>query len=79
MERKTVSKAELLKWLNSELHKDGDFKECRFTSIAELDELDEIGCNWDNANLSCSGISVSVCHTAASRITEAARKMFNVE
>ena len=78
MIRKVIADSELLAWMNRQLHQDTDFTDCQFTSVTRLVEYDNIGCNWTNPNLRCSGIPVAVCQAAAAEIAERARQLFNV-
>lgn len=43
MPRKLISEAELLAWMNRQLHRNLDYKDCRFTSVLRLAETDDIG------------------------------------
>ena len=78
MNRKIISYDELLLWMNDELHKHEDFKDCELTSVTQCEE-DEIGCNWTNPNLTGHGVPVDVCNQKAFEIAEQARQLFNVK
>jgi hypothetical protein len=79
MAQKVISKAALLAWMNGQLHKNKDYKDCEFTSVTKLVGVDDIGCNWTNPNLRGHGIPVAVCQEAAAVIVERARQSFNIE
>lgn len=78
MERKVITETELIEWMNNELHKEEDFKDCKFTSVLRLAE-DDIGCNWSTPNLRCSGIPAIMCQERAAQIAAKAREMFNIK
>jgi len=78
MIRENVSEDDLLRWLNSRLHENGDFSKCRFESISRLAEKDKDGCNWYEAGLHCSGVPVLSCAKDAESIVAEAKKRFNV-
>lgn len=78
MQRKVIPEAELLAWMNQQLHQNSDYKDCQFTSVTRLAESDEIGCNWTNPNLRCSGTPAAVCQAGGAVIVERARQSFNV-
>lgn len=79
MERKIVSQEELIQWMNQKLHVEQDSKDCRFTSVIKLFDKDEIGCNWSDPKLSCSGIPVEVCMESAGWIISEAKTLFNIK
>jgi hypothetical protein len=79
MERKVISETELIEWMNRELHKVEDYKGCKFTSVHRLEDEDDVGCNWSDPNVRCSGTTATVCEERAKRIFSKAREMFNVE
>lgn len=79
MTRKAVPEAELLTWINRELHKNEDYKDCEVTSVTRLVGVDEIGCNWSNPNIQGHGMPAAVCLQAAALVIERARQIFNVE
>jgi hypothetical protein len=79
MARRVVRQAELLAWMNRELHKNEDYRDCEFTSVTRLAELDDVGCNWTSPNLQGHGMLVAVCQEAAAAIAERARQSFNIE
>lgn len=79
MERKVITETELIEWMNNELHKGEDFKDCKFTSVLKLADEDEIGCNWSDPNIRCSGTTATVCQERAAQIFSKAREMFSIE
>lgn len=79
MTRRVVREAELLAWMNRELHKNEDYKDCEFTSVTRLAGVDEIGCNWSSPNVRGHGMPATVCQQAAAPIAERARQIFNIE
>jgi len=79
MARRVVREVELLDWMNRELHKDEDYRDCEFTSVTRLAELDDVGCNWSSPNLRAHGMPVAACQEAAAAISERARQSFNIE
>ena len=74
-----VTEEELLKWMNDELHKDEDLKDCRFDGVFRWMSPDPSGCNWSPRGLSSSGSPVAVCRERADRVTEEAQKRFNLK
>jgi len=78
MDRKIISQEELIQWMNSQLHKEVDLENCRFTSVIKLFEKDENGCNWTDAKLNCSGTPVEVCMDRAATIIKEAKVIFNL-
>jgi hypothetical protein len=78
MPRQVLAEAELLEWMNRELHGSEDYRDCEFTSITRLAGIDETGCNWSSANLQGHGIPVAVCQEAAGPIVQRAKQLFNV-
>jgi metal-dependent amidase/aminoacylase/carboxypeptidase family protein len=79
MPRKSISQADLLAWMNRELHRNAEYKDCEFTSVTRLAEVDDVGCNWTNPNLRGHGMPVAVCQDAAAAVAERARQSFNIE
>src|SRR5665648_674705 len=79
MEKKLVSQEELLEWMNSQMVQHEECTNCRFTSVLQLKEEDENGCNWSSPNLRCSGVPVQVCQLIAGQIAVQAREMFNLK
>lgn len=79
MERQVITEIELIEWMNSELHKEDDFKDCKFTSVLRLADDDEIGCNWSDPNIRCSGITEPICQEKAAQIFSKAREMFSIK
>jgi hypothetical protein len=79
MDRKFLSKKDLLNWMNAQLAKNEDCNDCMFSSVLELREKDENGCNWNKANLSCSGVPVKGCKPIADEIVKDAKTKFNVK
>lgn len=78
MTRKVVTEAELLAWINRELHKNEDYKDCEVTSVTRLVGVDEIGCNWSNPNFQWHGMPGAVRLQAAVPVIERAREIFNI-
>ncbi|MFZ2148277.1 MAG: hypothetical protein WAV28_13755 [Sedimentisphaerales bacterium] len=79
MKRTLVPQEELLSWMNSQLAKYEECTDCRFTSVQQLREEDEHGCNWSPHNLRCSGVPAQVCRPIAEGIAAQAMKKFNVQ
>jgi hypothetical protein len=79
MERKVITEAELIEWMNNELHKVEDFKDCKFTSVLRLADKDEIGCNWSDPNIRCGGTDNLICEESAKKIVSKAREIFSIE
>jgi len=79
MTRQIVSEGELLRILNTELHKLPDSRDYRFEGITRLSEPDEMGCNWWSPTLRASGSPVSIMLDDANRITTEARQKYNLE
>jgi len=78
MIRKLFTESELIAFLNAEIFKFDECKNCKFTSITRLDEEDADGCNWSSANLRCSGQPATVCASSADKVVSLARGKFNV-
>ncbi|MBM4284895.1 MAG: hypothetical protein FJ128_06555 [Deltaproteobacteria bacterium] len=79
MKRNDVSMVALLEWMNSQLSNYDNCDDCRFTSVLQLREYDQDGCNWSSANLQCSGVPVDVCAQIANDIVAHAKRLFNVK
>lgn len=79
MEKTLLSQEELVRWINSELAKYEECNDCHVTSVAQLREEDEEGCNWSMPNLRCSGVPADVCQPVAKRIIAQARDRFNIK
>lgn len=79
MKRTLVTKKDLLNWMNSQLAKHEECTDCRFDAVKLLEEEDEYGCNWYEANLNCSGVPTRVCEPIAQRIVAQAKEQFNVK
>jgi len=78
MSLEKVSESKLLEILNAELHKEGDYTDCRFTSVQALADTDENGCNWSSANLRCSGVSAAACKPVADRVIQYAKTKYRI-
>lgn len=79
MNRTEFSEVDLLAWLNTELEKNDDHNSCVFTSISRLIGKDEIGCNWANANIRCSGTRAAAVQRDATKIVDKARNLFDLK
>ena len=79
MKRILVSQEDLLDWMNSQLGKYEECTNCRFTSVLQLKEKDEYGCNWSPHNLTCSGVPAEVCQPIAQKVVAKAMVKFNVK
>jgi hypothetical protein len=53
--------------------------DCRFTAVIRLVEEDEVGCNWTDPKLKCSGTLVTGCKKEAGHIASKARELFNIK
>ena len=78
MKRDLVTEEELIAYLNVELNKDERCKDCKFTSIKKLREPDKDGCNWESANLRCSGTNVAHCSSLKELVIRDAREKVNL-
>ena len=80
MERKPVTEAELLSYLNNELHKNGHHENCHFDYLIRLKVDDRTGCNWAYANFTCTGEEGDkICPTDSEKIVAKARARFNLK
>jgi len=79
MKRTFLSKEDLLGWMNSQLAEHEECNDCIFTSVTELSEEDQDGCNWSSPNLRCSGVPSQVCNPTADLIVGQARARVNVK
>lgn len=78
MEISFACRDELLSWMNSQLSNYDECNDCAFTSIFELAEPDQDGCNWSVGNLRCSGAPAVVCTPVATMVARDARAKFNL-
>jgi hypothetical protein len=80
MDRKLVTREELLAILNEELKKREGMENYSFTSVGyELVEPDAEGCNWSTPVLRGSGVPLEPCIPIARRVVEEARKKYNLK
>jgi hypothetical protein len=81
MEKIVVSIEYLLSWMNSEIAYYEACIDCQFTFII-LTEPDEIGANWSEAELRCSGPggagcgSIEACRPIAQQVIDEAKQKF---
>jgi len=90
MMRKFIKLDELLDLINNELLHHNACNECRFSTIAPLENTDDTGCNWSHANLNCKGYPASLgqlsdlcqsttgCQSVAARVIAEAKQHYNV-
>ncbi len=79
MERKLVSEEELINYLNYELSKYKEYKDCKFDKIEKLAEPDKMGSNWSRAEVWCSGVPAKITQEVAHRIISEAKERFNLK
>ncbi len=81
MSRKIVSEKALIDLMNEHLHQNEDLKDCRFTSVGKLQEIDETGCNWRVADyaLKCSGVPAEVCVEPAQIVVNLCMAKYNLK
>lgn len=82
MDRKVISEAELLEFINQKLHGlvfPVDYRNYRFTEIVRLQLEDRDGVNWSGANYEVDGIADNKCKPVLENIIKDARTKYNVE
>jgi hypothetical protein len=81
MERKRVSKKELLFILNSKLSRYEECENCYFEDILELDEETEYGSNWIGAKLEliCRHETSEKCRPFVREVLSEAGKQYNIK
>ena len=78
MPRQSVTEAELVELINTELSKHEDCNGCTISAIVESEE-DETGCNWSEPIINCSGVPAEVCRDTANIVISKIREDFNIE
>ena len=90
MSRRLLKTEILLAKMNRELVRFDTCIECRFKSIVPLNGIDEHGCNWSHANLTCKGYPTAagqppdicqpftVCHPMTDNVITSAKNKYNV-
>jgi len=79
MEQQIISKAELVKIINDELSKHEECNDCSISGIMKLQETDDVGCNWTDPYIQCSGVPADVCAPIAGQVFSAMKKIYNIE
>lgn len=81
MGRKVVSDNELIELMNEYLHENEDLKDCRFTSVKKLQEVNEVDCNWivPSYALRCSGVPEEICVEPAHIVVNMCMGKYNLE
>ncbi len=90
MARQLIKMDKLLEKMNQELVGYESCVECRFKSIVPLVSMDQSGCNWSHANLTCRGYPAvagppnalcrpgTFCQPLATRVITEAKNKYNV-
>jgi len=78
MPRENKSEAEILEWINAEIHRNDEYEDVEVTSIQKSEE-DEEGSNWSQWNIEGHGVLVEVYADRVNYIAEQARELFNIK
>ena len=78
MPRQSVTESELVEIINSELSKHEECDGCRVNELMKSEE-DEIGCNWSDPYINCSGTPAEACFPVANHIIVKIRQKYNLK
>jgi hypothetical protein len=78
MSRDAVTETELLRILNASLQSREECADCQFTSVLRLAVERSDGCNWETANLRCSGTPALACQPVARAVVAKVSETHNL-
>lgn len=76
--RKLLQEQELLDWMTERLHREPEYRKCRFTAVQLVDVDRDHENNWLSADLHCDAAPSMECMDAADAVIEEAKAYFNV-